>query len=259
MASGKIWEENVWGKAVHRVVDRGHQPRAGGRRGDRAHQTDPERSEWAAAVAGPRFFSPQYFRLCAGARGRRPRCVVGEGVLRAGGRGGRARSSPPSSRRSGKQVELVQFGRMRSWAPAVARRSGGGAARLPVQHGDRLAGRPLGVRGPARRPRGVLGPVLDLFDADALEVSTCSTAAPAGAASTLCRWAGFHHVHVWNSLLERAGFTLADIPTEWDRVLVVLVRPGAASGAQGPGPRRHLGRRPADVGRRDPPTPMSSC
>ena len=32
-------------------------------------------------------------------------------------------------------------------------------------------------------------------------------------------------------------------------VLVVLVRPGAAGGAPGHGPRRHLGRRPADVGR----------
>ena len=25
-----------------------------------------------------------------------------------------------------------------------------------------------------------------------------------------------NHVHVWNSLLERAGFTLADIPKEWE-------------------------------------------
>ena len=25
-----------------------------------------------------------------------------------------------------------------------------------------------------------------------------------------------HHVHVWKSLLERAGFTLADIPKEWE-------------------------------------------
>jgi multiple sugar transport system substrate-binding protein len=41
--SGPIWSENVWGKAVHRVVNRGRQPRAGGRRGDRPHQGDPER------------------------------------------------------------------------------------------------------------------------------------------------------------------------------------------------------------------------
>ena len=25
-----------------------------------------------------------------------------------------------------------------------------------------------------------------------------------------------NHVHVWKSLLERAGFTLADIPKEWE-------------------------------------------
>ena len=32
-----------------------------------------------------------------------------------------------------------------------------------------------------------------------------------------------NHLHVWKSLLEQAGFTLEDIPKEWDRVLVVLV------------------------------------
>jgi multiple sugar transport system substrate-binding protein len=64
---------------------------------------------------------------------------------------------------------------------------------------------------------GVLGPVLDLFDADSVEVSTLLDgktgrrglyALPMGRIS--------NHVHVWNSLLERAGFTLADIPQEWE-------------------------------------------
>ena len=64
---------------------------------------------------------------------------------------------------------------------------------------------------------GALGPVLDLFDADAIEVSTLLNgrtgqrglyALPMGRNS--------NHVHVWNSLLERAGFTLADIPKEWE-------------------------------------------
>ena len=36
-----VEREAVWSKAVHRVADRGHQPRAGGRRGDRPHQADP--------------------------------------------------------------------------------------------------------------------------------------------------------------------------------------------------------------------------
>jgi multiple sugar transport system substrate-binding protein len=61
-----------------------------------------------------------------------------------------------------------------------------------------------------------LGPVLDLFDADALDVATEVDgktgrrglyALPMGRSS--------NYVHVWNSLLERAGFTLADIPPEW--------------------------------------------
>jgi multiple sugar transport system substrate-binding protein len=64
---------------------------------------------------------------------------------------------------------------------------------------------------------GALAPVLDLFDADAIEASTLLNgktgqrglyALPMGRAS--------NHLHVWNSLLERAGFTLADIPTQWE-------------------------------------------
>ena len=48
------------------------------------------------------------------------------------------------------------------------------------------------------------------------------------------------HVHVWKSLLERAGFSLDDIPKDWDGVLVVLVRPGAAGGASGDSGRDDL-------------------
>jgi multiple sugar transport system substrate-binding protein len=64
---------------------------------------------------------------------------------------------------------------------------------------------------------GALGPVLDLFDADTVEAAMLLNGRtgrrglyglPMGRRS--------NHVHVWNSLLERAGFTLADIPNEWD-------------------------------------------
>jgi len=60
-------------------------------------------------------------------------------------------------------------------------------------------------------------PVAALFDRDALESVTVLDATtgrrgvhmlPMGMAS--------HHVHVWRSLLERAGFTLADVPKEWE-------------------------------------------
>jgi multiple sugar transport system substrate-binding protein len=62
-----------------------------------------------------------------------------------------------------------------------------------------------------------IGPVLDLFDADAIDVSTLLNgktgrrglyALPMARAS--------NHIHVWKSLLERAGFTLADIPKQWE-------------------------------------------
>jgi multiple sugar transport system substrate-binding protein len=62
-----------------------------------------------------------------------------------------------------------------------------------------------------------LGPVLDLFDPDAVEAAMLLNgrigerglyALPMGRRS--------NHLHVWASLLERAGFTLADVPKEWD-------------------------------------------
>jgi multiple sugar transport system substrate-binding protein len=62
-----------------------------------------------------------------------------------------------------------------------------------------------------------LGQVLDLFDADAIDVSTLLDgktgrralyALPMGRVS--------NHIHVWNSLLERSGFTLADVPGQWE-------------------------------------------
>ena len=75
------------GRPSHRR--RGHQPRAGGRRGDRPDQADPARSDercvWRVTVLVA-------LALVTGAArraGRRPRGVVGEGVLPPGGRGGR--------------------------------------------------------------------------------------------------------------------------------------------------------------------------
>ena len=64
---------------------------------------------------------------------------------------------------------------------------------------------------------GALGHALGLFDSDAIEASTLLDgrtgqrglyALPMGRSSSF--------LHVWNSLLERAGFTLAHIPKEWD-------------------------------------------
>ena len=64
---------------------------------------------------------------------------------------------------------------------------------------------------------GVLGPVLDLFDGDTIEVSTLlngKTGQRGLYALPMSRVSNY--VHVWNSLLERAGFTLADVPQGWE-------------------------------------------
>jgi multiple sugar transport system substrate-binding protein len=61
-----------------------------------------------------------------------------------------------------------------------------------------------------------LGPALTLFDADALDAAIKLNgrtgrrslyALPMGRRS--------NHIHVWNSLLKQAGFTLADVPQDW--------------------------------------------
>jgi multiple sugar transport system substrate-binding protein len=61
-----------------------------------------------------------------------------------------------------------------------------------------------------------IGHFSDLFDPDALERVTLLDGTTGGRGVYLLP-IGFatHHVHAWKSLLERAGFTLADIPKEW--------------------------------------------
>ena len=62
-----------------------------------------------------------------------------------------------------------------------------------------------------------VGSVLDLFDADIVGAATLlngKTGRRALYGLPMTRRS--IHVHVWNSLLERAGFTLADIPHEWE-------------------------------------------
>ena len=119
---------------------------------------------------------------------------------------------------TGKQVELVQPAQDEVFDKVQAALAAG---RLP----DFLFGTAAGVSGAAQWAYGdrlvdledAIGSVLDLFDADALDVSTLLDgktgrrglyALPMGRSS--------NHIHVWNSLLERAGFTLADIPKQWE-------------------------------------------
>jgi multiple sugar transport system substrate-binding protein len=62
-----------------------------------------------------------------------------------------------------------------------------------------------------------VGPLASLFDADALAVSTLLNGRTGKRALyTLPMGRATNHVHVWTSLLERTGLTLADVPRDWE-------------------------------------------
>ena len=122
--------------------------------------------------------------------------------------------------KTGKQVELVQYAQQDEMSASSRRRS-------------RRASRPTSSSAPSTAPdagphvgltrtgwstsRASSAQSSDLFDADAIGVSTLlngKTGRRGLYALPMGRYS--NHIHVWNSLLERAGFTLADIPKEWE-------------------------------------------
>jgi multiple sugar transport system substrate-binding protein len=84
--SGRIWEENVWGKAVHRVAADGISP---SRRSTRRSPGSSRSSRSDGHVTAEACPVGRRLVPCAARRpSRRSRGVVAEGVLRPGGRGG---------------------------------------------------------------------------------------------------------------------------------------------------------------------------
>jgi multiple sugar transport system substrate-binding protein len=118
---------------------------------------------------------------------------------------------------TGKQVELVQFGYPEIYDNAEAALKAGqppdflfgifSESRIPQwAYKDQLA-----------NLKSALGPLLDLFDADLIQASMLlngSTGRRGLYALPMAQ--SSNQVHVWRSLLERAGYTLEDIPKEWD-------------------------------------------
>ena len=63
----------------------------------------------------------------------------------------------------------------------------------------------------------VVGPLASLFDPDALSYGTLFDATTGRRALyALPMGSSTHHVHVWRNLLEQAGFTVDDIPKQWE-------------------------------------------
>ena len=97
-----------------------------------------------------------------------------------------------------------------------------------------------------------IGHFSDLFDPDALD--RCDAAQREDRARRLCTRLPMGQIAQPRPRLEEppgaGGLHARRHPQGVGSVLVVLVRSGAAGGAPGHGPRRHLGRRASDVGRR---------
>jgi multiple sugar transport system substrate-binding protein len=119
--------------------------------------------------------------------------------------------------KSGKQVELVQSAQDEMFAKVEEAFAAGHPPDFlftfpTVRHMARWA-----YEDRLADLENIVAPSRDLFDSDLIEMSTLLNgktgrrglyALPMGRNSI--------HVHVWTSLLERAGFTLADIPKTWE-------------------------------------------
>ena len=120
--------------------------------------------------------------------------------------------------KTGKQVELVQPAQDEIFNEAEVGARGRAPARLPVRRHRANAG----------PPSGLMRTGSSTSRAFSTRSSTCSTPTAIGVSTLLDGSTGrrglyalpmgrySNHIHVWNSLLEQAGFTLADIPKEWE-------------------------------------------
>ena len=182
-----------------------------------------------------------------------------EGLLRGGGRGGQGdRRRLRAGHRQAGRARLLSAGRSfrprsrRRWRPASRPTSPSATCSSTTSASGPFDDRLVDLS-------DAVGHFSDLFDPDVLACVTWRNAStgqkalyglPIGRTTT--------HLHVWKSLLGARGLHARGHPEGVGGVLVVLVRRGAASRAQGHGARRHLGRRPAHVGRVGHPRTSSS-
>jgi multiple sugar transport system substrate-binding protein len=117
---------------------------------------------------------------------------------------------------TGKEVELVQLPQDEIMLKAAAALEAGDPPDFLFGTVSQAWGARWAHEGQLVELDDVLGPILTLFDPDAVDVSTMLNARTGERAlHALPMGRASNHIHVWNSLLERAGFSLADIPTEW--------------------------------------------
>ena len=248
------------GRRRSTVLRRRHQARAGGRRGDRPDERDPRGAGRSAeARLQLKFFSPLLLAMAPlGAQAADLVVWWEKGYYAAGGRGGpgdrrRLRARDRQAGRARLSIQSRSFRRRSSGA------GGRAATRLRLRLGfDRYFGQ-WALEDRLVDLSDAIGPFADLFDPDVLGSPRYSTARPASAA--LYALPMGHYDQLRPRLEEPSGargLHARRHPEGVGGVLVLLVRPGAAGGAQGFGPRRRLGCRPAHVGRHATPETSSS-
>jgi multiple sugar transport system substrate-binding protein len=122
-------------------------------------------------------------------------------------------------RKTGKQVELIQPSLNDIDAKIVAGVSAGQPPDfLFGQNTDYYYGQ-WAEEGRLVDLSDVIGPFASLFDPDALRYATLLDATTGRRALHALPMAfSTNNVHVWRNLLERAGFTLTDVPKQWDAI-----------------------------------------
>ena len=191
---------------------------------------------------------------CGGRRGTTPRRTRRSG-----------RSSPPSSKRPARMSSSSFYPQDELPEKILAALEAGSAARLRLRL---FASATTSDNGPSRIGSWTSQTPSAIFRTCSIRTRSsaarCSTRTPGKEALYgLPMGRTTNHVHVWKSLLERAGFTLADIPKEWDAFWSFWcdqVQPAVREATR---PRRYLGCRPAHVGRggddASPILPVPGC
>ena len=143
---------------------------------------------------------------CGGRRGTTPRRTRRSG-----------RSSPLSSRRLANRSSSYSIPG-RSSRHDRGRARGGPAARLRVRPWLRRLVAKWALDDRLVDLTDTIGAFSNLFDPDAARLARCCSTRGRGRRALYGLPMGHitHHLHVWKSLLEQAGFTLEDIPQEWD-------------------------------------------
>ena len=209
----QIYNEEVWAKAIHRVVTEGISPEQA------VDEAIARIKQILSESDGPCVGSARVDLASLGAR-MAPLGAQAADLVVWWEKGYYAQEDEAVreivaafEQETGKQVELV-FSSRGGASGKIWRRSRPASRPTSPSAGSTYRG--MGLRGSARGPHGRHRPLFGPVRSGSLRGHACSTPGPGKGPVRPADGPIDQHVHVWKSLLEQAGFTLEDIPKEWD-------------------------------------------